>query len=309
MIQSTLFQPQSRFALILVCAMLSACATTQKSSTGSGAQAAAPISEAATPQTAAKPGDKPAASSLPSNAASPSSATPAAPVEPAAAADATSADTAAKPASSESVIAGPDADEAAQLKHQLAEQDAQINKLRNDQQAEVAREEAVTSPKEADTSAAQDQPSAAASTQRPESPVAATKPDDSMAVFPSNSAAAEDNGVQPSVPRPAERSVYFAYDQASVADKYDAMLMANAAYLKARPTIRPEVQGNCDERGSREYNLALGARRAETVKRALELAGVDGSRINTVSFGAEKPVASGKDEASYSQNRRADIVY
>jgi peptidoglycan-associated lipoprotein len=94
-----------------------------------------------------------------------------------------------------------------------------------------------------------------------------------------------------------------------VPDKYDSMLVAHAAYLKAHPDFKAEVQGNCDERGSREYNLALGARRAESVKRALELAGADGSRISAISYGSEKPVATGKDEESYSQNRRVDIVY
>jgi peptidoglycan-associated lipoprotein len=103
--------------------------------------------------------------------------------------------------------------------------------------------------------------------------------------------------------------VYFGYDQYSVPDEYDEMLLANAAYLKAHPALKTEVQGNCDERGSREYNLALGARRAQAVKRALELAGADGDRIAAISYGAEKPLATGKDEASYSQNRRADIVY
>ena len=106
-----------------------------------------------------------------------------------------------------------------------------------------------------------------------------------------------------------ERSVYFAYNQASVADKYDAMLTATATYLKVRPNVETEVHGHCDERGSREYNLALGARRAQAVKRALELAGADGSHISVISYGAEKPVALGKDEESYSQNRRVDIVY
>jgi peptidoglycan-associated lipoprotein len=87
------------------------------------------------------------------------------------------------------------------------------------------------------------------------------------------------------------------------------MIVGHAAFLKAHPDYKAEVQGNCDERGSREYNLALGARRAESVKRALELAGAEGANIKTVSFGAEKPVAFGQDEESYRQNRRADIRY
>jgi len=110
------------------------------------------------------------------------------------------------------------------------------------------------------------------------------------------------------VQQPLQRSVYFDYDKSGIKEEYDSMLMAHAAYLKLHPGIAKEIQGNCDERGSREYNLALGARRAEAVKRALELLGADGRKIKTVSFGSEKPVALGKDEESYSQNRRADIV-
>jgi peptidoglycan-associated lipoprotein len=304
MIQSALLQSHRNFSLILICAMLGACATTQKSSTGSGDQAAAPISRAANPQTTAKPGETPN---------SPASGAAAAPAKSnsnsAKSADAASGNTGAKQGSSESSAASSDNDEAAQLKRQFAEQDEQINKLRNDQQADAAREEAVAKQKETDAAKPPDQSSAAAATERPASPVAATKAGDEIAVFASNGNAAGNSGSQPAVQRSVERSVYFGYDQATVADKYDAMLMANAAYLEAHPAVRAEVQGNCDERGSREYNLALGARRAQSVKRALELAGADGSRISAISFGSEKPVATGKDEESYSQNRRADIVY
>lgn len=108
---------------------------------------------------------------------------------------------------------------------------------------------------------------------------------------------------------PVENSIYFGYDQAAVDQQYESVLFAHAEFLKANPGIKVEIQGNCDERGSREYNIALGQRRASTVKRALELLGVDGYRIDTVSFGSEKPVAFGRDEASWRLNRRADIVY
>jgi peptidoglycan-associated lipoprotein len=304
MIEPSVFPTYRSFSLILICAMLGACATTQKSSTGSGDQAAAPISKAANPQTTAKPGETPN---------SPASGAAGAPAKSnsnsAKSAGAASGNTGAKQGSSESSAASSDNDEAAQLKRQFAEQDEQINKLRNDQQADAAREEAVAKQKETDAAKPPDQPSAAAATERPASPVAATKAGDEIAVFASNGNAAGNSGSQPAVQRSVERSVYFGYDQATVADKYDAMLMANAAYLEAHPAVRAEVQGNCDERGSREYNLALGARRAQSVKRALELAGADGSRISAISFGSEKPVATGKDEESYSQNRRADIVY
>jgi peptidoglycan-associated lipoprotein len=87
------------------------------------------------------------------------------------------------------------------------------------------------------------------------------------------------------------------------------VIVANANFLKDNPDLKVEVQGSCDERGSREYNIALGQRRAQTVKQALELLGVDGARIDTVSFGSEKPAAFGHDEASWKLNRRADLVY
>jgi peptidoglycan-associated lipoprotein len=108
---------------------------------------------------------------------------------------------------------------------------------------------------------------------------------------------------------PTENSVYFGYDQAALDQQYESVLFAHAEFLKANPGMRVEIEGNCDERGSREYNIALGQRRALTVKRALELLGVEGYRITTVSFGSEKPVAFGHDESSWRQNRRADIVY
>ena len=109
--------------------------------------------------------------------------------------------------------------------------------------------------------------------------------------------------------KPYEYSIYFGYNQASLELEFETTLMKHAEYLKANPELRVEVQGNCDERGSREFNIALGARRALTVKRAFELLGIDGERIETVSFGAEKPVAFGHDEESWRLNRRVDIVY
>jgi peptidoglycan-associated lipoprotein len=109
--------------------------------------------------------------------------------------------------------------------------------------------------------------------------------------------------------KPVEYSIYFGYNQASLELEFETTLMKHAEYLKANPELRVEVQGNCDERGSREFNIALGSRRALTVQRALELLGIDGERIETVSFGSEKPVAFGHDEESWRLNRRADLVY
>jgi peptidoglycan-associated lipoprotein len=296
MIQPTLLQTHRNFSLILICAMLGACATTQRGSTGSGGQAAVPISEAANPQDAAKPGEAPSSAASAAGTSAQSNS--------AKSAGAAGANAGTKQGSSESTPASRDNEEAAQLKRQLAEQDAQINKLRTEQQAEADREET-----EAAKTREQQAAAGGVKDQQPGASAAASQ--DEAAVFPANANTAESAGAgsESAVQRTVEHSVYFGYDQYSVPDEYDEMLLANAAYLKAHPALKTEVQGNCDERGSREYNLALGARRAQAVKRALELAGADGDRIAAISYGAEKPLATGKDEASYSQNRRADIVY
>ena len=205
-----------------------------------------------------------------------------------------------------------------EMKRKLAEQDAEINRLRNAQQAEAAKinQKAQESP----TPATSEKPAESAATAAAAASAAtATKPEEEAAVFPERnktaeagtSRAAADAAAEHAAAPPAamERSIYFGYDEASIPAKYDSVVLANADYLKANPDAKAEVQGNCDERGSREYNLALGARRARAVARALELAGAESKRIHAVSFGAEKPIASGKDEESYSKNRRVDIVY
>jgi peptidoglycan-associated lipoprotein len=107
----------------------------------------------------------------------------------------------------------------------------------------------------------------------------------------------------------AKRSVYFDFDSYAVKDEYQSTLQAHAQYLKNHPARHILIQGNTDDRGTSEYNLALGQKRAEAVLKALELLGVPDSQMEAVSLGKEKPVATGHDEASYAQNRRADIVY
>jgi peptidoglycan-associated lipoprotein len=107
----------------------------------------------------------------------------------------------------------------------------------------------------------------------------------------------------------AKRSFYFAFDSYSVRDDDQPLLQQHAQYLKTHPQRHVLIQGNTDERGTSEYNLALGQKRAESVRRALSLLGVSDSQMESVSLGKEKPVATGHDEDSYAQNRRADIVY
>jgi len=107
----------------------------------------------------------------------------------------------------------------------------------------------------------------------------------------------------------AKRSVYFDFDSNSVKDEYRGLIQAHSRYLNDHRDSRIRIEGNCDERGSREYNLALGQRRAEAVKKIMTVLGVNDGRIETVSYGEEKPVANGHDEAAWAQNRRADIKY
>jgi len=107
----------------------------------------------------------------------------------------------------------------------------------------------------------------------------------------------------------SKRSIYYEYDRYDIQEQYVPIVEAHAKLLMAHADVKILVQGNCDDRGSREYNLALGQRRAESVKRAMGLLGVNDKQIETVSFGAEKPVAFGQDEESWAKNRRSDIVY
>jgi peptidoglycan-associated lipoprotein len=107
----------------------------------------------------------------------------------------------------------------------------------------------------------------------------------------------------------AKRSVYFDFDSFAVKDEYRPTVEAHARYLASHRDARMTVQGNADERGSREYNIALGQKRADAVKRMMQVLGVQDSQVETVSFGKEKPKAIGHDESAWAQNRRDDIVY
>ncbi|HEX8741042.1 MAG TPA: peptidoglycan-associated lipoprotein Pal [Casimicrobiaceae bacterium] len=107
----------------------------------------------------------------------------------------------------------------------------------------------------------------------------------------------------------SKRSVYFDFDSFVVKDEYKPLVEAHARYLQSHPTARMTIQGNTDERGSREYNIALGQKRADAVKRMMVLLGAGDSQIETVSFGKEKPKNPGHDEAAWAENRRDDIVY
>jgi peptidoglycan-associated lipoprotein len=115
--------------------------------------------------------------------------------------------------------------------------------------------------------------------------------------------------LDPSNPISTQRSVYFDYDDFSIKPEYRALVERHAKYLVSMPRLVIRVEGNTDERGSAEYNLALGQKRAEAVNKALEIYGVKETELEAVSFGAERPVAPGHDEAAWAQNRRVDLSY
>jgi len=107
----------------------------------------------------------------------------------------------------------------------------------------------------------------------------------------------------------AKRSIFFDFDSNIVKEEFRPTVAAHAKNLTQNRTKKMIIQGNTDERGSREYNLALGQRRADSVRQMMTVLGAQGGQIETVSFGEEKPRAQGSDESAYTQNRRADIVY
>ncbi len=107
----------------------------------------------------------------------------------------------------------------------------------------------------------------------------------------------------------ARRTLYFDFDRAQVRPEDIPVVQAHARYLMAHPQLVVTLEGHTDERGSREYNIALGEARAKSVAKLLELSGVLHRRIRVISYGEEKPLALGHDEAAWQKNRRVEIVY
>ncbi len=120
--------------------------------------------------------------------------------------------------------------------------------------------------------------------------------------------AAATHSVKSLASKPASSSVYFAFDSADLDAAGNATLDGYAAWLNDHGAVTVTIEGNCDQRGSREYNLALGQQRADSVKAYLVARGVSASHVDTVSFGEERPACSGTGEACWAQNRHADIV-
>jgi peptidoglycan-associated lipoprotein len=107
----------------------------------------------------------------------------------------------------------------------------------------------------------------------------------------------------------SKRVIYFDFDKADIKPEYRDIVQAHAAYLAQNSGTKVTLEGNTDERGTREYNMGLGERRANAVKSVLTLQGASASQVDTVSYGEERPVAMGHDEQSWGQNRRVEIVY
>lgn len=110
-------------------------------------------------------------------------------------------------------------------------------------------------------------------------------------------------------PRGISRIVYFDYDSYAIKASAQPQIEAHAQFIKAESARKVQIEGHTDERGGREYNLALGQKRAEAVRRSLGLLGVSESQMEAVSYGKEKPAATGNNEDAYSQNRRAELTY
>ncbi|TVM06088.1 MAG: peptidoglycan-associated lipoprotein Pal [Halomonas sp.] len=108
---------------------------------------------------------------------------------------------------------------------------------------------------------------------------------------------------------PSARTIYFDFDRDRIKSEFESVVMAHARYLRSNPSAQVTLHGHTDERGTREYNLALGERRANAVQRFLNIQGVSNSQMSVVSYGEERPAARGSDESAYSQNRRVVFDY
>jgi peptidoglycan-associated lipoprotein len=123
------------------------------------------------------------------------------------------------------------------------------------------------------------------------------------------SAGSGQGAVGPDSALAAQRVIYFDFDSSDIRNEYIDVIAAHGRFLAGNATVRVRLEGHTDERGSREYNIGLAERRAQTVKRALALQGVQEAQIATVSYGEERPAAAGSDENAWSKNRRVEIVY
>lgn len=134
-------------------------------------------------------------------------------------------------------------------------------------------------------------------------PAVPAQPDSATALGEGDRALKDPNNIL------SKRLIYFDYDSNQVKEEFRPLVAAHAKYVSQNSKAKMIVQGHTDERGSREYNLALGQRRADAVKQMMAVLGAEGARVETVSFGEEKPRVQGASESAFSENRRAEIVY
>lgn len=130
-----------------------------------------------------------------------------------------------------------------------------------------------------------------------------------IATVDASSGSTGQGALGPDGPLGSQRVIYFDFDSSDIRNEYVDVLAAHGRFLAGNANVRVRLEGHTDERGSREYNIGLGERRAQTVRRALALQGVQDAQIATVSYGEERPAAAGSDENAYSKNRRVEIVY
>jgi peptidoglycan-associated lipoprotein len=144
----------------------------------------------------------------------------------------------------------------------------------------------------------------------PELPPAAPAPtSDTTGVEDPNATMGDDASMGPTGELLSKRIVYFDLDRSDIRADSQSVVAAHAAYLSKNPNQKVRLEGHADERGSREYNIGLGERRGQSVRRALSLSGVSETQLSTVSYGEERPAAAGSDEQAYAANRRVEIVY
>ncbi len=154
-------------------------------------------------------------------------------------------------------------------------------------------------PKKAEVTTTQEAPKEAApapEAPKAEAPAPAPEP---VKEAPVEKAAAAAAGLQP---------IYFDFDKSFIRDDAKPVMKANAEWLKANPNVKVKIEGNCDERGTREYNQALGQRRAASAKKYLTDMGISGNRISLISYGKEKPICNESNEDCWQKNRRDDLV-
>lgn len=142
-----------------------------------------------------------------------------------------------------------------------------------------------------------------------DTPVVEEGAGDAAATAGADTGAVQQEGLDDNMALLSETRVYFEFDSAGLTDEARQIVEAHAKHLSTNTNIMVTLEGHADERGTREYNLALGERRAKAVARMMRLLGVDSERVKVTSYGEEKPIDSGHDESAWRMNRRVEIIY